>query len=137
LQITNEALRRTIEYTNKMLTVLVPIQKNNGQARVPKNIVLNPGWFDGDRTKFKNWWKEMRLFLKSNRIIAILACLRGDIAGIYAQKKLDELDKETETQDWDDFVQEIKRTFSNKTKAADVEWKIKIFKQEKKIWQTL
>ena len=120
-----------------MLTVLVPIQENNGQARVLKNIVLNPGWFDEDRTKFKNWWKEMRLFLKSNRIIAILACLRGDIAGIYAQKKLDELDKETETQDWDDFVQEIKRTFSNKTKAADVEWKIKIFKQEKKTWQTL
>jgi len=137
LQITNEALRRTIEYTNKILTVLVPIQENNGQARVLKNIVLNPGWFDEDRTKFKNWWKEMRLFLKSNRIIAILACLRGDIAGIYAQKKLDELDKETETQDWDDFVQEIKRTFSNKTKAADVEWKIKIFKQEKKTWQTL
>jgi len=137
LQITNEALRRTIEYTNKMLTVLVQIQENNGQARVLKNIVLNPGWFDEDRTKFKNWWKEMRLFLKSNRIIAILACLRGDIAGIYAQKKLDELDKETEIQDWDDFVQEIKRTFSNKTKAADVEWKIKIFKQEKKTWQTL
>ena len=137
MQITNEALRRTIEYTNKILTVLVPIQENNGQARVLKNIVLNPGWFDEDRTKFKNWWKEMRLFLKSNRIIAILACLRGDIAGIYAQKKLDELDKETETQDWDDFVQEIKRTFSNKTKAADVEWKIKIFKQEKKTWQTL
>ena len=53
----------------------------------------------------------MRLFLKSNRImetndriIAILACLRGGVAGIYAQKKLNELDKETETQDWDDFV---------------------------------
>jgi len=53
----------------------------------------------------------MRLFLKSNRImetndriIVILACLRGGVAGIYAQKKLNELDKETETQDWDDFV---------------------------------
>ena len=48
----------------------------------------------------------MRLFLKSNRvmetddgIIAILACLGGGTAGIYAQKKLDELDKETEIQD--------------------------------------
>ena len=31
--------------------------------------------------------------------MAILACLRGDIAGIYIQKKLNELDKEIGTQD--------------------------------------
>jgi len=44
----------------------------------------------------------MRLFLKSNRvmetndrIIAILACLRGGVVDIYAQRKLDELDEET------------------------------------------
>ena len=51
--------------------------------------------------------------------------------GIYVQKKLDELDKELETQDWDDFVKEIKMTFSDKSKAVDTEWKIKMFKQEK------
>jgi len=34
-----------------------------------------------------------------DRIIAILACLRRGTASIYAQKKLDELDKETEIQD--------------------------------------
>ncbi len=32
-----------------------------------------------------------------NRITAILAHLRGGIVGIYAQKKLDKLDKETES----------------------------------------
>ena len=70
----------------------------------------------------------MQLFLKSNRVIetnnritAILAHLRGGVAGIYAQKKLDELDEELETQDWDDFIKEIKTTFSDKTKAADAE----------------
>ena len=67
-----------------------------------------------------------------NRITVILAHLRGDVAGIYTQKKLNELDKETGTQNYNDFVQEIKRTFSNKTKAADAKWKIEIFKQEKK-----
>jgi len=53
----------------------------------------------------------MRLFLKSNRametddrITAILAHLRGGVVGIYTQRKLDELDKETGTQDWEDFV---------------------------------
>ena len=70
----------------------------------------------------------MRLFLKSNRVMetdnritAILACLRRGVAGIYVQKKLDELDKELGTQDWEEFVKEIKTMFSNKTKAADAE----------------
>ena len=111
----------------------------NVQAGLPKNMVLDPGWFDRDRSKFEDWWRGIRLFLKSNRvngmddrITAILACLRGGVAGIYAQKKLNELDKDNDTQDWDDFVKEIKMTFSNKSKAADAEWKIETFKQGRK-----
>jgi len=76
--------------------------------------------------KFEDWWRGIRLFLESNRVMetddritAILACLRGGVAGIYAQRKLDELDKELGTQDWDNFMKELKTTFSNKTKAAD------------------
>jgi len=111
----------------------------NVQAGLLKNMVPDPGWFDGDRSKFEDWWRGIRLILKSNRVIetddritAILARLRGGVAGIYAQKKLDELDKELETQDWEDFVKEIKTTFSDKSKAADAEWKIETFKQGKK-----
>jgi len=48
------------------------------------------------------------------------------------QRKLDELDKELGTQDWDDFVKELKTTFSDKTKVADAKWKIETFKQGKK-----
>jgi len=77
----------------------------------------------------------MRLFLKSNRIIetddritVILARLRGGVVGIYVQQKLNELDEELGTQDWDNFVKEIKTMFSDKTKAADAEWKIETFK---------
>ena len=51
----------------------------------------------------------------------ILACLRRGVVGIYAQKKLNELDEELETQDWKDFVKEIKITFSDKIKAANAE----------------
>jgi len=54
-----------------------------------------------------------------NSITVILAHLRGGVAGIYAQKKLDKLDEELSTQDWDDFIKEIKTTFSDKTKVAD------------------
>ena len=80
----------------------------------------------------------MRLFLKSNkvidtddRIIVILVCLREGIAGIYVQKKLNKLDEELETQNWEEFIKEIKTIFSNKTKTVDAKWKIKTFKQEK------
>ena len=81
----------------------------------------------------------MRLFLKSNKIIetdnrimAILAYFRGGVVGIYAQRKLNELNKETRIQDWEEFVWEIKTKFSDKIKAADAKLKIKTFKQEKK-----
>ena len=60
----------------------------------------------------------------------ILTCLREGVAGIYAQK-LNKLDEDNDTQDWDDFVKEIKNTFSDKSKAADSKWKIKTFKQGK------
>jgi len=40
----------------------------------------------------------------NDRITAILAHLRGSVAGIYAQRKLDKLDEETRTQDWEDFI---------------------------------
>ena len=62
----------------------------------------------------------------------ILACLRRGVAGIYAQKKLDELDKELGTQDWEEFIKEIKTMFSDKIKAVDTEWRIESFKQGKK-----
>ena len=61
-----------------------------------------------------------------------MAHLREGITDIYTQKKLDKLNKELRTQDWKEFVKEIKIAFSNKSKAADVEWKIKIFRQGKK-----
>jgi len=100
----------------------------NRQKGMLKNMVPDPGWFDSNQTKFEDWWRGIRLFLKSNRIMetdnritVILAHLRGGVVGIYAQRKLNELDKETRTQDWENFIQEIKTTFSNKMKAVDAE----------------
>jgi len=57
----------------------------------------------------------------NDRTTVILAHLRGGVAGIYTQRKLDKLDKELETQNWEEFVKEIKMTSSNKTKAANTE----------------
>ena len=111
----------------------------NESAEMPRSMVPDPGWFDSNQMKFEDWWREIRLFLKSNRvnetdnkIIAILAYLRGGVAGIYTQKKLNELDENNDIQNWDDFVQEIKNMFSDKTKVADTKWKIETFKQGKR-----
>jgi len=142
LQINEEASTDKYEPTDTEMSVApapaAAAVRENVQAGLPKNMVPDPGWFNGDRLKFEDWWRGIRLFLKSNRvnrtdnrITAILACLRGGVAGIYAQKKLDELDEDNDIQDWDNFVKELKTTFSNKSKAADAEWKIKTFKQGK------
>ena len=75
------------------------IGQENGQAELLKNMVLDPGWFDGNQIKFEDWQRGIRLFLKSNRVIAadkritaVLAQLRGGIAGIYIQKKINKLE---------------------------------------------
>ena len=144
MQINEEASTSEYEQIDTEMLVAQPATaavavSENVQAGLPKNMVLDPGWFNGDRSKFEDWWRGIRLFLKSNRvngtddrITAILACLRGGVVGIYTQKKLDELDEDNDTQDWDKFVKELKTTFSDKSKAADAKWKIKTFKQGKR-----
>ena len=106
---------------------------------MPKSMVLDLGWFDRDKMKFEDQQKGIRLFIKSNRVIGtddriteILAQLRGSIASIHAQKKLDQLEDETDIQDQNNLVKELKMTLSNKSKTADTKWKIKTFKQGKK-----
>jgi len=34
---------------------VLAMTNNNKQAVIPKNMVPDPGWFDGDRTKFEDW----------------------------------------------------------------------------------
>jgi len=143
LQINEETSMEEYEQADTEMSVApttaAAAASENVQAGLPKIMVLDPGWFDGDRSKFEDWWRGIRLFLKSNRvtgtddkITAILARLRGGVAGIFAQKKLDEFDEDNDTQDWDEFVKEFKTTFSDKSKAADAEWKIETFKQGKR-----
>jgi len=110
-----------------MLGTPAPANKNI-QTIMPKSMIPDPGWFDSDQTKFEDWWKDIKLFFKSNRvtetdnrITAILARLREGVTGIYIQRKLDDLDKKLRIQDWEDFVKEIKTIFSDKIKTADAE----------------
>ena len=51
-----------------MLTILVITVHN--ESIPTKSMVLDPEWFDRDRTKFKDWWRRIQLFLKSNKVVA-------------------------------------------------------------------
>ena len=94
MQINEEASTDEYKQTDTEMSVapatMATAVSENVQAGLPKNMVLDPGWFDGDQSKFEDWWRGIRLFLKSNRvngtddrITAILACLRGGVVGIY------------------------------------------------------
>ena len=66
MQITEGASERITEYIDKILIVPVLVNLNNEYAGLPKNMVLDPGWFNRNRIKSKNLWKRIRLFFKSN-----------------------------------------------------------------------
>ena len=95
LQINKEASTEEYKQTDTEMSTApattAAAVSTNVQAGLPKNMVLDPGWFNGDRSKFEDWWRGIRLFLKSNRInrmddriTAILAHLREDVVEIYA-----------------------------------------------------
>ena len=54
LQITD----KTSDETNEWMDIEMsgtPAEMNNIQAVIPKSMVLDPGWFDGNKTKFEDW----------------------------------------------------------------------------------
>jgi len=57
LQITNKTLDETIEQSDKVMSVVsASVTMNmNEQAVMPKNMVPDPGWFNGDKMKFEDW----------------------------------------------------------------------------------
>ena len=94
LQINKETSTEEYKRTDTEMSVApataAAVASENVQAGLPKSTVPDPGWFDGDWSKFEDWWRGIRLFLKSNRvtgtddrITAILARLRGGVVGIY------------------------------------------------------
>jgi len=72
LRITEEnTLEETIEYMDEILVAPALATVQNEQAEMLKSIVPDLKWFNGSRIKFEDWWRRIRLFLKSNRITGI------------------------------------------------------------------
>ena len=62
LQINEEASMSKYKQTDTEMLVAQPATaaaavSENVQAGLPKNMVLDPGWFDGDWSKFEDWWR--------------------------------------------------------------------------------
>ena len=58
LQITEEASSKYKQMDTEISSVLAPAAvgiSENMQTGMPKNIVPDPGWFDSDQMKFKDW----------------------------------------------------------------------------------
>jgi len=66
----NRSTKPTTPETNRMLAAPAPAPVVYNESVPTKTMVPDPGWFDGDRTKFEDWWREICLFLKSNRVVA-------------------------------------------------------------------
>ena len=61
LRIMDEASNKTSKRTDKERStapapIAIEISRNILAGR-PKNMVPDPGWFDGDWTKFEDWWR--------------------------------------------------------------------------------
>jgi len=59
LQITNEASGKISKQLDKEMSI-VPVlatTNNKKQAIIPKSMVPDLECFDGNKTKFKDWWK--------------------------------------------------------------------------------
>ena len=63
LKIIDKTSNKTSERTDtEMSTAPAPMAVEIGRnvsAEMPKNMISDPGWFDGDRTKFEDWWREI------------------------------------------------------------------------------
>jgi len=54
----NKNIEPATPETEEMLTALAPaVYNKNIQTTAPNSMVSDLRWFDGDRTKFENWWR--------------------------------------------------------------------------------
>ena len=51
----NRSIKPATLETDRMLTAPAPAVYN--KSVLTKTMVSDPGWFDGDRMKFEDWWR--------------------------------------------------------------------------------
>lgn len=103
----------------------------------PRKLVPDPGYYEGDRSKFSDWIRAIRLYILANnitenkqKIIIVISRLRGTIPGAYAETKLEEINDENIPQ-FEDFVKDVSKTFGDDGVKERAQLKIEGFNQGK------
>jgi hypothetical protein len=85
-------------------------------------IAADPQNFDGTRTQFATWFRQMQLFLRANpdqidtdekKIIATVSHMRGGVAGPWANTYFDKANKAGNFEKWSDFQDQLKTMFED------------------------
>ena len=81
-------------------------------------MIPDPGWFEGNRERFDDWWRSIKLFLKFNgvtdndkKIITAVSRMRGGVAGHFAALVSDKITDPNATLTWPQFETQIKELF--------------------------
>ncbi|XP_006457271.1 hypothetical protein AGABI2DRAFT_123138 [Agaricus bisporus var. bisporus H97] len=100
-----------------------------------KSLIPSPKDFGGNREQFAEWWMNMTLFLKYNKvtdtdqkIIATIVRLKGPIPSYFAEVWTEKLASSI-TYTWDSFEEEIKTSFGKGNEKDIAEERIKSLKQ--------
>ena len=48
------------------ISIAPVVHNETAQVVTPKNMVSDPGWFDGDKTKIEDWWRRIYLCYKTS-----------------------------------------------------------------------
>ena len=69
--VSNKKTEPVIPETLDAMLKALAVYNETVQTVILKNMVLDLGQFDKDRTKFEDWWIGIYLLFKSNKVIAI------------------------------------------------------------------
>ncbi|EPQ54986.1 hypothetical protein GLOTRDRAFT_13621, partial [Gloeophyllum trabeum ATCC 11539] len=106
-----------------------------------KGHVAKPDYFDGNKTKFKAWWRQVLTYLRNNKkdfgtddekIDFVILYLRGPKAEVWSQNYYDQFFNDS-TEKWEKtwavFKSEITNAFQDSNLAAQAQIKIDHLRQ--------
>ena len=112
------------------------------EAKLYRQLASSPEDFDGNRTKFANWWANMQMYMMGfnkinsvGRIIGVLSrCTKGEVAAWAEVKKQQVL--AGALKDWEAFKTQIEDRFNDPTRIQKAQHDIHGYVQGKEPVQT-
>ena len=140
LQETVVSLKRVLQQqqTSQSSNPTLPASSTTAIAHSPSGLkVAPPDVYDGTSSKADSFISQLYLYfygkkvqVSSDRIVLALSYMKGGTAGPWAKQKVKWLaDQDTDSVDWDSFIQEFKQTFGDPNPAGTARYKLSQLKQ--------